>query len=174
MCFDFFLQLLLETFLILIRTERDMIEIVHRSSCKVPVILVRLSWNFLKILEKHPNIKFHQNPSSGSRAVPCIRIDTQTDRHTKLTVTFCYFVNAPKHTDAGNGTCAIQTVHVSYTLAFWKFQREKFCCQKFGVQDGQSSFSSKTFPKGKSVLDTYSPPALVTSHTTLSSAVRDP
>ena len=34
------LQLLYETFLILRRTERDIITNVHRSSCKVPVILV--------------------------------------------------------------------------------------------------------------------------------------
>ena len=35
------LQLLSKTFLILRRTERDMIKNVQRSSCKVPVILVR-------------------------------------------------------------------------------------------------------------------------------------
>jgi hypothetical protein len=39
--FLFSLQLLSETFLILSRTERDMIKNVYRSSCKVPVILVR-------------------------------------------------------------------------------------------------------------------------------------
>jgi hypothetical protein len=39
--FRFSLQLLSETFLILIRTQRDIIINVHRSSCKVPVILVR-------------------------------------------------------------------------------------------------------------------------------------
>ena len=36
------LQLLSETFLILRRTERDIIKNVHRSSCEVPVIFVRL------------------------------------------------------------------------------------------------------------------------------------
>jgi hypothetical protein len=53
--------------------------------------------NTSKVLEKLSNIKFHENPSSGSRAVPC----EQTDRYTngdiiKLTVTFCNFINAPK------------------------------------------------------------------------------
>ena len=40
LCFS--LQLLSETFLILRRTERDMIMNVYRSACKVPVIDVRL------------------------------------------------------------------------------------------------------------------------------------
>jgi len=39
--FWFSLQLLSETFLILRRTERDMIQNVYRASCKVPVIVVR-------------------------------------------------------------------------------------------------------------------------------------
>jgi len=39
--FRFSLQLLSETFHILRRTERDMIKTVHRSACKVPVIVVR-------------------------------------------------------------------------------------------------------------------------------------
>ena len=36
------LQLSSETFLVLRRTERDMIKNVYRSACKVPVIVVRL------------------------------------------------------------------------------------------------------------------------------------
>ena len=39
--FWFSLQILSETFLIVRRTERDMIKNVYRSSCKVPVIFVR-------------------------------------------------------------------------------------------------------------------------------------
>jgi hypothetical protein len=39
--FCFSVQLLSETFLIIRRIERDIIINVHRSSCKVPVIVVR-------------------------------------------------------------------------------------------------------------------------------------
>jgi len=42
------------------------------------------------IFEKYSNLKFHENPSSGSRVVPC----GQTDM-TKLTV-FCNFANDAK------------------------------------------------------------------------------
>jgi hypothetical protein len=38
--FDFSLQLLFETFLILRRIQRDIVINVYSSSCKVPVILV--------------------------------------------------------------------------------------------------------------------------------------
>ena len=41
MCSDFFLELFSETFLIVGRIEIDFIVYVHRSSCKVSVILAR-------------------------------------------------------------------------------------------------------------------------------------
>jgi len=46
------------------------------------------------IFEKYSNIKFHENPSSGRRVVPCWQTDERTDV-TKLIVTFRYFANAP-------------------------------------------------------------------------------
>ena len=45
-----------------------------------------------QIKKKSSNIKFHQNPSSGSRVVPCGRTDM-----TKLRVAFRNFSNAPKN-----------------------------------------------------------------------------
>jgi len=42
-------------------------------------------------------MKFLQNPSNGSRAVPCGRTDRQTGgQTTKLIVAFNNFANAPK------------------------------------------------------------------------------
>jgi len=42
-------------------------------------------------VEKHSNLKFQENPSSGSQAVPCGQTDTNE------TVAFHYFANALKH-----------------------------------------------------------------------------
>jgi len=49
-----------------------------------------------RIFEKYSNIKFHDNPSRGCRAVACDRTDRQTDI-TKLTVALRNFAKAPKN-----------------------------------------------------------------------------
>jgi hypothetical protein len=52
----------------------------------------------LRIVEKYENMKFHENPSIGSRD-PCGWTDGRTDRDmTKLIVAFHNFANAPKNT----------------------------------------------------------------------------
>jgi len=88
--FWFSLQLFSETFLVLRRIERDMIINVHRSACKVPVILVsiRLNWNFLDVFSKIINyqiswISVQWEPNCSMWA------DGQTLRS--------YFAKAPKH-----------------------------------------------------------------------------
>ena len=65
--FLFSIQLLCETFLILRRIQRDSIN-VHRCSCKVPVLLMKLEFS-RQIFVKSWNIKFRENPLSGSRDV---------------------------------------------------------------------------------------------------------
>ena len=58
-------------------------------------ILMKLEFS-RQFFEKHTNIKFHENTSTGSRVVPC----GETDRRrglTKLIVAFRNFSNAPKN-----------------------------------------------------------------------------
>jgi len=61
-------------------------------------------------VEKYSNIKFHENPPIGSRAVPSRRTDRQTDV-TKLIVAFHNSANAPKNSPTyllQNILCEIQ------------------------------------------------------------------
>ena len=55
-----------------------------------------------QIFEKYSKIKFHENPSSGSRTAPWGRTDRKTDEHTWRSQQsfFRNFANAPK-----NSTC---------------------------------------------------------------------
>ena len=87
--FWFFLQLLFETFLILWRIQRDTVINVKRSSCRVSVIFLRILIKLefsRQISEKISNIKFHQNPPSGSRVL-CRR----TDKHDEANSRFSQF-----------------------------------------------------------------------------------
>jgi hypothetical protein len=54
------------------------------------------------ILEELSNIKFHKNPLSGSRFVPCGQTDGQAHRKTELIVAFRSFENALKNFDLNN------------------------------------------------------------------------
>ena len=62
-----------------------------RHSCR---ILIKLEFS-PQILEKYSNIKFHENPSSGSRVVPLGRANGRTDM-TMLTVAYRNFAKEPK------------------------------------------------------------------------------
>jgi hypothetical protein len=96
------LQRLSDTFLILRRTERDMVKNVYWPSCKVPVIFCQILIKYeysLQILEKYSNMKYHENPSNESRAFPWGRTDRQM---VKLIVTFRNFAKTPKNWYNGN------------------------------------------------------------------------
>jgi len=99
--FWFYLQILSATFPILGRIERDtewMILNVYRSAYKPPLFLsdFNANWIFSADFRKSSNIKFHENPSSGNRVVPCERTDGRTDM-TKLIVAFRNSENASKN-----------------------------------------------------------------------------
>jgi hypothetical protein len=75
------LQLLSETYLILRRIQRDVIN-VHRHSCKVSVILVRFKWNFNFVHRFSINTwvsKLHMNTSNRIWVVPCGWMDKHAD-----------------------------------------------------------------------------------------------
>jgi hypothetical protein len=68
---------------------------VYWALCEVPVIPDRFSGNlnFLDKFLKNTRIKFKENPSSGSRVVPCGRTDRRTD--VSKPIAFRSFANAP-------------------------------------------------------------------------------
>ena len=70
--FLFSLQHLSKKFLVLTMIHQDII--IHRSLCKIPVLLSDFNetWIFWRGFEKYLNIKFHKNLSSWSQLCPSI------------------------------------------------------------------------------------------------------
>jgi hypothetical protein len=75
---------------------------INFTVCALQTVNLIISRN---IFEKYSNIKFHENPTSGSRVLhadagPGEGTETQTDTQTditKLRVAFRNFANAPKN-----------------------------------------------------------------------------
>ena len=118
------LHLSSKTYLIFRRTERVKTINGNWSSCQVPVILVTLQWNFnflQKFFEKYSNIKFHENPASGSRNVPCWW--TETDRQTDMTkpiVAFPTIENAPKNSTFCPDRICVFCIYLGTNSDFWR------------------------------------------------------
>ena len=112
--FWFCLQISSETFLILRRNEWDMITNVHWSSCKVPVILVRLlwNWNLLERFLKNNKISHFMKirPAGAELLHAGGRMDRQKDM-TKLIVALRNFAKAPK--------CLIHIVITTRHIWLW-------------------------------------------------------
>ena len=77
-----------------------------------------------QVFEKSSDIKFHENPSSGSRVVPFGRMDIRRDM-TKLIVAFRNFANAPENweqvgIDIGGATVLVPR---NTALFFWQVIR---------------------------------------------------
>jgi len=66
-----------------------MIKNVYWSSCNVAYILVRLiKLEISRQFSKNSNIKFHENPSSGSRVVPCGQTDSHDEDNSRISQFF--------------------------------------------------------------------------------------
>jgi hypothetical protein len=82
-----------ETYLILRRTERDMI----KTYIVFHVQYTLFFWDFIEtwfcchIFEKYPYIKFDVNLSSGSRVAQCALSGGRTDRHNEANISFSQF-----------------------------------------------------------------------------------
>jgi hypothetical protein len=64
---------------------------VYCSSCALYSCPILMKHFLHRFFEKSSNVQFHENPSSGSRVVPCGRTDM-----TKLIAAFRNFAQAPK------------------------------------------------------------------------------
>jgi hypothetical protein len=80
-----------------------------------------------QIFEKVSNIKFHQNPSNGSRVVPCGPIDM-----TKLIVAFRNFANAPKQEEMRQNCCNVRIFQDWYNFLEIAQRESWLCQQRFG------------------------------------------
>jgi len=90
-----YLQRVSEKFLILRSMQRDIVIIFHRSSCKVPTVIVTFQqyMNFLDTFFKNPEISNLMKIRPVGAEL--FHADGRTDM-TKLIVAFRYFVEAPK------------------------------------------------------------------------------
>jgi hypothetical protein len=91
--FWFSLQFQSATFLILRRSERDVIKNLYRSPVKYPIFLSDFNGTCIFLTDfykKYWNVKLHVNPTSVSRA------DRRTDMTNQI-VAFRNFANAPKN-----------------------------------------------------------------------------
>ena len=69
------------------RYDRKITQVLIKSTRCSYQILIKLDFSRQVFKKKYSNIKFHQNPCSGSRVVLCGRTDRQISRHDEE---FCY------------------------------------------------------------------------------------
>ena len=82
------------------------------------------TWILSTIFEKNTHMKFHENPSSGSRVIPCGRTDVM-----KVIVAFRNFANTPKNAlQPGSKSMLIYSAEPQ---PWTKQQCCNTCCGKF-------------------------------------------
>jgi hypothetical protein len=97
--FWFSLQLLSETFLIVMRISEILLKMYIGLHEKYRLFLsdINETWIFRRIFKTYSNIKFHENPSSGSRVIPC-----GTEGQTDMKIEQCSETSAYKIQRRGN------------------------------------------------------------------------
>jgi hypothetical protein len=120
--FDFLHKCCLKTFLIIRRIQRDIIITAHRASCTVPFFLpalMKLEFS-RQNFEQFSNIRFYENPSSGSRVASCGQSDRRTDL-TRLTVAFRSVANAQT------------TISTRQSLPLTEFEKSLSCSSLYRI-----------------------------------------
>jgi hypothetical protein len=63
------------------------LHVKYRYPCRI----LRTLEFYRQAFKKYSNIKFHENPASGSRVVPCGQTDIRTNRHGDANSRFSQF-----------------------------------------------------------------------------------
>ena len=119
---------------------------VYCSSRKVTLFLPDFNetWIMLTDFQKYSNIKFQENPCSGSRVVPCGKTDRRTDM--KRIVPLREFANAPRMRhfcgNVGNGELVRTPLQSSSTEIRYAWCRRHFCpvCTQIGQQIHKTNY----------------------------------
>jgi hypothetical protein len=89
--------ILSETFLVVRRTDRDIIKNVYWSSCKVPVVIVRFERNLKFINRFSKNTEMSNFLKISPSGTELLFAEGQTDRHDVVNSRILQFANAPQH-----------------------------------------------------------------------------
>jgi hypothetical protein len=92
-------------------------------------ILIKLEYP-RQCFEKHSDIKFHENPSSGSQDLPCRQTDGRAADMMKLTVAFRKFAKAPKNESKGMGSYSGLIWGISKVLLWMDGARLRKCSEQ--------------------------------------------
>jgi hypothetical protein len=124
----FSLQVLCETFLILRRTERDVIKMVYWSLCKLLVILVRFLWklNFLDSFSKNIPIGYQISWKRVEWVPSSMRADRRADGHDETISPFSqfckrahkplYWIDQYRKDKLSSSPCSFKTIICIYSL----------------------------------------------------------
>jgi hypothetical protein len=107
MCAVIFLQLLSKPFLILRRTERDMMKTVYWYLCKVPIILIWSEWNMNVLEQFSKDTQMWYFVKIRPVGAELFRADRRTDRQTDMAKVIVFFFNLRTHLESLTANASI-------------------------------------------------------------------